>query len=330
MRNKIEILRAIYFSEEDFETIKDFEVQFTDTQKQLILEFKKIYELGKNQLLKFIKKISTEGINLEACEIEYFTNQLFNGPFKKYVCEFVGLLESKEDQYYFKNNPDVMGTWATYNTNNKNTALVTGARDELGVPVDIYNKCPQFIKTNIDDITKLTSDLFKTNVQASTINDNTLPLVDKKPQQRILDEPKGGWNFAPCGNYLVKDVAYRILTNDIRKDIFEKDIKKATKDSYKIFKDRRNYNPFSSENTSTSKAFEVNTELKEVIRNINDDIEEKTETLILDLFGNQWESDERRAKTNDITKSKNIEFHLEQPEDARSYILNMTKDQVEH
>jgi hypothetical protein len=330
MRNKLEILRAIYFTEEDFKSIEGFEVEFSEKQKKFILEFKKVYELGKEQLSKFIKELSTGSKEMEPWEIEYFTTQLFNGPFNKYVAQYVGLLKPEEDQKYFEDNPDIMGTWATYNTNNKNTAAITGAWEELGVPVDIFNKCPDFIKGNIQDLSTLVNEMFRTNVQASTVNDNTLPLCDKLPELRTTTEPTGGWNLHPCGNYLVKDVHYRILTTDVKKIIFETEIKKATKDSYRIFKDRRNYNPFSAENDAYSKNFEVNTELKDVIHNINDDIEEKTEKLILDIFGNQFESDERRSGSNDVTKSKKIEFHLDKPEDARPYKLNTTKDQVEH
>ena len=57
MRNKIEILRSILFTKEDLVNYKNIDDQFSKVEIEFMIEFKKIYELGLNQLEKFINKL---------------------------------------------------------------------------------------------------------------------------------------------------------------------------------------------------------------------------------------------------------------------------------
>ena len=59
MRNKIEILRSILFTKEDLVNYKNIDDKFSKVEIEFMVEFKKIYELGLNQLEKFINKLES-------------------------------------------------------------------------------------------------------------------------------------------------------------------------------------------------------------------------------------------------------------------------------
>ena len=56
MRNRVEILRAIEFTKDDLDNISNLDdlVSFSDKEKEFMESFKKVYELGLNQLELFI------------------------------------------------------------------------------------------------------------------------------------------------------------------------------------------------------------------------------------------------------------------------------------
>ena len=82
MRNRVEILRAIEFTKKDLEDITNLDelVQFSDKDKEFMEEFKKVYELGLNQLELFINKLDKEGSELDEYSIQYYVSQLLTGP----------------------------------------------------------------------------------------------------------------------------------------------------------------------------------------------------------------------------------------------------------
>lgn len=324
MRNSIEILRSIYFTENDFSTIKDFEIEFTDKQKEFIGEFKKVYELGFNQLEKFINKLADEGNELSPWEIEYFVNQLFNGPLAKYVAIL------SKDKKYFSEIPDILGILGNTEITDVNVSLVYEAPIPTGSPVGIFNKCPKFIQDNIITGTNITEKVFRANLFAAISNDNTLPIADKTPGQRENNESSGDWSTRSNGNLLMKDSYYLVKTLNIKNKIFDKIKELLGDDQYLIYEDKKTYNPFDSEkNTSFSKAFVVEREEVEIVEYINDDTETLSQTLILDLFGNQFETDLRRDYFENITKRKKIELSVEEPEDTKDYFLNRTLGQID-
>lgn len=252
-RNNIEILRSICFTKEDLVNYKNIDDQFSKDEIEFMIEFKKIYELGLNQLEKFINKLDVDGVNLKPWEITYYTKQLLNGPLAQYAKQLA------KDKKYFVAIPDILGNIGNNEVTTHNTTLFLGDPDSLGVPVDIYNKSPLFIQNMMTSANKLVEDMFRSSLNASIISDNTLPIVDKANQQRYAMEKTGEWQQKAHGNYNVKDSFYRVKMGDIRSMIF--DIVKSVigEEHFRIFRDKKDYNPFDSEKNnavSTNYIFE--------------------------------------------------------------------------
>src|SRR6478736_1105220 len=133
MNNHVEILRAILYTKEDFETIKNLdEIESTikhtfNIKKEipLMTEFKKIYELGTDQLEKFLKLLHDEGPengNGEAVDeytILYYIQLLLHGPLASDVRDLVTNDERFNDRYW-PNTPDCLGNNANKTKNSAN------------------------------------------------------------------------------------------------------------------------------------------------------------------------------------------------------------------
>jgi hypothetical protein len=129
--------------------------------------------------------------------------------------------------------------------------------------------------------------------------DNTLPLIDKKPQDRIDTEDSGSWQSQAYGTYCVRDRFFYNVLTQISSDIFSKVKTYLEDENYRIFYDKKTYNSFdSSKNTSKSSN-------SRVVVDING---EEVET---DLMGDIYDSFERRKSSLKIeTETKNVEYEL--------------------
>lgn len=332
MRNELEILRSIYFDEEDYQKIKNFELNFGENLKELMFEFKKIYELGLDQLFKFIKLLNEYGPSMKPWEIDYFKYQLLNGPFKDEVEGMVKLLE--EDNKYLESNPDVLGVWGDYEKTYGNTAVITSTPIQKGVKDSMYRFFPNFIKNSVDDITNLTEEMFRGNVKSSTIHDNTLPFWDKEPSKRVDLEPIGSWTMDGDGrgNYFIKNTSWRILMDGVKSDI-QPEIEKYYGDAYKLLKDKREYNPFDSNmNDSETKIYKMVKEVDSEIKNIEDTTDIKNFEMELDIFGDQFEGEQRRKFEKNLSDNEKREIFLEDPIipiDTSFHKLHTTQGQTE-
>ena len=295
--NKVEILRAICFTKEEMSNISNLGDSFTELEIDFMVEFKKIYELGLGQLEKFIKKLDEEGKDLDEYSIIYYVDILNNGPLGSYVKKF------SKDKNYFKLTPDSMGLLGNKSYTTANNTLYPDLPYQLGCSVDIYNKLPPFMQTNLDSAIKQTESIFRDSILSSTVIDNTLPIMDKNPQLRYSEEPTGEWVNRANGSYMVKDSQYYWIIDEISESIFDEIKTQLGDENFRIYKEKKQYNAFDSDkNTSTGIISKILKTLKQ-----GDDVLE-VET---DLFGDVFDSEQSRSSVLKISNDeKDIEYKL--------------------
>ncbi len=299
MLNKVELLRAFEYTKDDLKNIINLDdiAQFEDIDKDFMEEFKKIYELGLNQLEKFINKLDKEGKDLDTYSIQYYVNVLLNGPLGNYARKL------SSEKKYFKPLPDTMGITGNVCANTQNTTILDEYPIPLGCQVDTYNKLPMPIQLQLQSTINSVESVFRSNMHASTVNDNTLPIIDKKPQERWQTDPTGEIALMPNANYCVKDVwAYKMMQT-INSAIFDKVKEYLGEEDFRVYFDSKDYNPFDPEkNQSTSKNYKVK-------RNITEN--DKTQEVLLDLMGNMFDSEDRRKSDLKISNAeKDKEYQL--------------------
>lgn len=306
MRTKVELLRAIEFDKEDLSNIKNLDEvdSFSDKDKEFMEEFKKIYELGVNQLESFIKKLDEEGSELDEYSIQYYVSQLYNGPLGQYAKKL------GEGKKFFKKSPDIIGNSGNNESTSSNVSLIENSPTPIGVKVDSYNKLPKFMQNTIKDSAKTVENIFRSGMRSALFMDNTLVLADKNPQLRYNTEASGEWQKKSHGSYCVKDPAFAKILEKVNKPVYAKVKELLGEEDYKILDDKKTYNPFdNSRNDSVITNFKIKRILKE------GDVEEEVET---DLLGDTFDSFERR---------KNV-LKVEKEDKTVEYKLNATQGQV--
>jgi hypothetical protein len=294
MRNAIEILRSICFTKEDLANYKNIDDQFSKAEIEFMIEFKKIYELGLNQLEKFINKLDEEGKDLEPWDITYYVKQLLNGPLSTYAKKLA------ENKKYFTAIPDIFGINGNNEVTRHNTTFYQDDVYPLDIPVDIFNKSPLFIQNMIISANKEVEQMFRSSLNSSVIIDNTLPISDKAQQQRYSLEKTGEWQQKSHGTINVKDSYYRVKMSDVRSQIFDKVKELIGDEHFRIFRDKKDFSPFDSEkNNATASNYVFEKEL------IEDD---KSEIFEEDIFGDVFDNRESVLKIQ--KPDKNEEYQL--------------------
>ena len=310
--NKVEILRAICFSMENMEQIKDIGLSFSDVEIETMIEFKRIYELGVGEdgltgLKRFINKLLYEGKDeLSEYTINYYVNQLLNGPFREYTKSLTG------GKYFFTSISDNMGCVGNAERTDVNVSMVSSDDYPLGVSSSIYFKLPSIMKETLLSAINITNDIFRATTKSIWTHDNTLPLVDKKPQERCDSEPKGGYDLKPIANYGIKDVSdYILVAKPISPVIFAnvKNTVGGEPDYNKRFLYSKLDNPF--ENNSTSENYKVT-------RIVTDENINTSQEIVTDITGDEFDSDSKRS----------VKLKLVNNEVDKEYILNTNEGQL--
>jgi len=305
MRNRVEILRAICFNEDQMSSLTVDGFDFSQIEIEFMTEFKKIYENGETQLLKFLDLLEDHGSELDEYSIQYYVNQLTNGPL---ISILLPLLKKDDDSFrnYFGNRPDIMGVVGNPELTKSNSPTLEGYRNPYGCPLIVLNKMPKFLQDMTVKSTDTVENVFKSSMRSSVIVDNTLPLVEKDNQGRYSEEPTGERVLKSHGNLLMKDSYYYQNMGTIREQIFEKVSDILGEENFRMYKDSRLYNPFDPErnNTLTSKHIVI-TPVVEVLYDLdrndfmtyNGNVMEALSGRFVenDLFGNAYDSDELRA-----------------------------------
>lgn len=267
MNNKIEALRAIWFMKDESPEISGLD--FTEDEKKLVEEFKKIYELGIPQLEKFIKLLDKSE---DTYNILYFKSVLRNGPFAEQVKD---LIESSKK---LKDVNDNMGNVGIPIYTIQNTTIFEGT--EAGeLSKTLSSKLPKFMEDAFKDSIKVTENIFRSGMTSSASIDNTLPIEDKKNQERYGSEPSGNWTSKPNGNYMVKDSFFykqiKSIEEDIKKKVKEY-IDKPEPGRNQILEDIKEYNPFDKAMNESKAATPKENKITEKIDG---------ENMTLDLMG---------------------------------------------
>lgn len=300
MNNKVETLRAICFTADDLKNIKNLDDTFSEKEIEFMVEFKKIYELGIDQLEKFINKLDEEGSELDTYTIMYYVEVLLNGPLGSYVKEL------SKDKKYFVSISDSMGSLGNVTRSTQNSPIYPDMELPLGCAVDTFNKLPNFCQTTLLDSVKITEDIFRKNLYSSTFVDNTLPIIDKGNDTKYNEEKTGEWQNKASGTYLNRDIGFFKVIENVSDKIFEKVKEYLGDENFRLYRDMKDYSPFDSEKNQSAA---INSKVqKEYIDPLDDT---KVEKIELDLMGDEFDSEKRRENVLKISGAeKDEEFEI--------------------
>tara|TARA_R110002012_G_scaffold296957_1_gene494668 strand:+ start:2323 stop:4047 length:1725 start_codon:yes stop_codon:yes gene_type:complete len=210
--NKVEILRALETTKDQFNSLIQEDCEgnsrgpvlghtFSEDDKEFMESFKKVSQLGLNQLERFVDKLQTDNQKIDEYSVLYYIRQLLNGPFSNFARGF------GRGQGVFSQAPDILGSIGEKLTRPflgeniarpcSSTPVFTG--HAMPVSPEIYNKSPRFIQQALGDITRATASVFNENFLSSIFHANTLPYIDKQNRARIAQEPGQGFTFVSSG-----------------------------------------------------------------------------------------------------------------------------------
>ena len=288
MNNKIEALRATWFTKDESPEIKG--LSFSEDEKELVEEFKKIYELGIPQLKKFVDLLDKSE---DTYNILYFKNVLRNGPFKEQVEPLIKASKKLKDL------SDNMGNVGIPVYSMSNVVVFEGTECEE-LSKTLSSKLPKFMDDTFKSAIKIAEDVFRGGVTSSASIDNTLPIEDKRNQQRYGSEPSGGWTSDPNANYMVKDRYFYLQIQSIESQIKGK-VDGYLQERTKILEDIKDYNPFEKDKNESLAATPKKNKVTEKVDG---------EEMELDLMGDSMISKKQLNKKVKVsTKTSNKEVN---------------------
>jgi len=310
---KVELLRALLRTKDQFDELIDTGAneEFTDKDKEFMEEFKKIYYSGLEQLEKFINKIDEEGKEISIESIEYYKNLLFNGPL---AGNYVSLTRPPEGaKNFFKDTTDDLGTNGNTAADNNSIPLWSTNTVAFNNTVASNNKSTDFINDLIATASKQTAITTKECSEYLYNTDNTKPFIDKRQNERVSMEGEDGFNTESHGCYCVKDVEFRKVAEEITEDIFDKVEEYLGESDYAVFTFKKLSSYFSDKNKAKSFNAKVRRKLQYMQRSYDEKgiekIEIKDTNIETDLFGNQYDSADRRQFTFKISGEKDKIFN---------------------
>jgi hypothetical protein len=219
---------------------------FSKEDKELLEAFKNINQLGLDKLREFISSLMALSRMLDQFSIQYYIQQLYNGPYAKFVREFAKF------QGIFQRITDCLGIISAVSRSNSSTPVFSGVA--AVVSVGVLDKSPSFIQRELNNITRTTTEVFNYNFQSSIFGDNTLPYIDKRPRVRALQELRQGFTSQrrAVANYMLKDIKTFNVMTSIAQSILA--IIKAFlgADAFRLFEFKKNINPFDAQQNVSS------------------------------------------------------------------------------
>jgi len=303
---KAQVLRSLFVSKEQFENLivrdcdgnlqGDFMHNFSESELDFMENFLQIFELGLDQLQKFIGMLaSAEGLlKLDECTILYYLRQLLNGPFSCAAYD-LSRLASGQDINLLASVNDGIGTIG--NAVRSNIATTVYGLEPIYTAVDLYNKLAPYTQDCMNEGARVTQNIFNYNFEQSVYNDNTLPFIDKLPQLRVNNEfSKGFTNFA-AGNFNLKDIPFFNTLRDISNNIFDSIRQALGPAAYKLFEFRKFVNIFYLEG---SQAFSILNGVNRLLISLdrteyavkNRIIKEKCQNALTNILGFPIENDQ--------------------------------------
>jgi hypothetical protein len=294
LTKKVERLRAVLLtkkqSEEIIKNIKELG-DYSDEDKTLMENFKKIYHAGVKQLKIFVDRLSELGKTVDEYTIIYYITQLKNGPLKSFLSSLVS------DKPYWSNTPDILGTQGNLNRSITQTPIADiGNTVILDPSVVTLNKVPEFVLETYNELTDNVNTIYKTNVLGSLLLDSSL-----------RGASSSATNNDPHGSYIVADTTSWNNIQAASERVFNEVKTVLGDETYRLYEFNKLVNSFNGEinaNTSTQYVVQRLSEYQSLG-------ETKSVILSTDLIGNVFEYDESRKFELEIKgDSKNAKLKL--------------------
>ena len=302
---KAQVLRSLFVSRKQFENLivrdcngklqGDFMHNFSEAELDFMENYLQIFELGLNQLEKFMSMLSSaEGLlRLDESTILYYLRQLLNGPFSCAAYDLSRIM-SGQDLNLLASVNDGIGTLG--NAVRSNIATTVYGLEPFNAALDLYNKLPPFMQKNLDDGTRVATNVFSRNFEQNVYLDNTLPFIDKFPILRVNNEYSQGFTNFAAGNLMLKDIPFFNKLRDISNDIFGSIRTALGPAAYRLFEFRKMVNVFYLEG---SKAFSILNGVNRLLISLdrteytvkNRIVRQKCENVLTNILGFPIESD---------------------------------------
>jgi len=246
MINKVELIRPLLRIKEDLNRIsipEEWEVE--DVDVEFITEFKKIYEIGIDNLESFIDKLNSEGKDLNEYTIQYYKRNLLNGPFAKLVSEYA------KGSTYFKNMSESMGVKSRSLKTLNNVEQVESAGPNAPMIFDNLSMTPSWLQAIVSNAENQVTEVHRKSMYHKLGYDNTLPEIDKGQQR--YNTIGGELNKKSHGNYAVADSYFYDVALVVSSDILVALSKYFDdEETLRLWGWKTAYNPFSDDNNAIS------------------------------------------------------------------------------
>ena len=256
----VETLRALELTKGQFISVIETDCQdqskgeilgytFTNKDKELCESFKKVYQLGLNQLRVFVDDLIAGNPEINEQAALYYMRQLYNGPFTNQVAIYAQnpYRGRGRVQNCFFPSPDILGCLANTAQQNAGTAIYYGESNDISL--NLVKKTPAFIRRNLANCQRTCSQVIQYNTESAVYSDNTLPYIDKRSIERVNTEFSGNYTSSTIavGNLMLKDIKFSNILRGIANTIIGIIEDYLGVDAFRLFNYKRDINFFDPE-----------------------------------------------------------------------------------
>ena len=256
----VETLRALELTKGQFISVIETDCQdqskgeilgytFTNKDKELCESFKKVYQLGFNQLRVFVDDLIAGNPEINEQAALYYMRQLYNGPFTNQVAIYAQnpYRGRGRVQNCFFPSPDILGCLANTAQQNAGTAIYYGESNDISL--NLVKKTPAFIRRNLTNCQRTCSKVIQYNTESAVYSDNTLPYIDKRSTERVNTEFLGNYTSSTIavGNLMLKDIKFSNILRGVANTIIGIIEDYLGIDAFRLFNYKRDINFFDPE-----------------------------------------------------------------------------------
>jgi len=256
----VETLRALELTKDQFVSVIETDCKdqskgpilgytFSNKDKELCESFKKVYQLGLNQLQIFVGDLIKGNPEINEQAALYYMRQLYNGPFTNQVAIYAQnpYRGRGRVQNCFFPSPDILGCLANTSQQNAGTAIYFGESND--VSLNLIKKTPAFIRRNLSNSQRTCAQVIQYNTESAIYSDNTLPYIDKRSTERVNTEYLGRYTASTIavGNLMLKDINFSNILRGIANTIIGIIEDYLGVDAFRLFEYKRNINFFDPE-----------------------------------------------------------------------------------
>jgi hypothetical protein len=256
----VETLRALELTKGQFISVIETDCQdqskgeilgytFTNKDKELCESFKKVYQLGFNQLRVFVDDLIAGNPEINEQAALYYMRQLYNGPFTDQVAIYAQnpYRGRGRVQNCFFPSPDILGCLANTAQQNAGTAIYYGESNDISL--NLVKKTPAFIRRNLTNCQRTCSKVIQYNTESAVYSDNTLPYIDKRSTERVNTEFLGNYtsSIIAVGNLMLKDIKFSNILRGVANTIIGIIEDYLGIDAFRLFNYKRDINFFDPE-----------------------------------------------------------------------------------